>query len=94
VNNKVKGKLMKMTTSNIILNGLMAGVLLATSGCWTQHGNQPGGGGSVGGSVRSSDRPDKIVGSFASDSTNDRVSGKGALLAVSGNGNPVFPLNP
>ena len=85
---------MKMTRNNIIFNGLMAVVLLGTSGCWTGNGNQPGGGGNVGGSVRSSDRPIKTNGAFASDGINGRVSGKGAQLAVSTEGNPVLPLNP
>ena len=77
---------MKTTRNKIILNGLMAVALLATSGCWTPHGNQPGGGGQTGGSVRSSDRPIKTNGAFASDSSSDRVSGNGAQLAVSSNG--------
>ncbi len=84
---------MKMTRNNIILNGLMVVALLASSGCWTNHGNQPGGG-QVGGSVRSSDRPTKTSGAFASDNTNDHGSGQGAQLAVSGSGNLVVPLNP
>jgi len=85
---------MKMTKNYIIFNGLMAVVFLATSGCWSQHGNQPGGGGQAGGSVRSSDRPIKTSGAFASDRTNDRVSDRGVQLAVSSKENPVPPLNP
>ncbi len=73
---------MKMTRNNIILNGLGVVALLATSGCWSSHGNQPGGG-QVGGSVRSSDRPIITNGAFASDRTNDRGSGKEAQLAAS-----------
>lgn len=85
---------MKTTQNNIILNALMVVALLATSGCWTQNGNQPGGGGHVGGSVRSSDSPVNNPGAFGSDRINDRGSGQGPQLAVSSDGCPVFPLNP
>jgi hypothetical protein len=85
---------MKMTKKHIILNGLMAAALLATSGCWTQNGNQPGGGGQVRGSFGLSDPPMKTSSAFASHSTNERDSGKDAQLAVNSSGNPVLPLIP
>lgn len=75
-----------MTKNNIVLNGLMAVALLGTSGCWTQHGNQPGVGGHVGGSVDSSDRPIRTNNAFASGSPNDHVGGKSAQLAASAHG--------
>jgi hypothetical protein len=85
---------MKTTRNKIILNGLMVVALLATPGCWTQNGSQPGGSGEVHGSFGSVDRPIKTHGALASNGANDRDSGKSAQLAVSGNENPVFPLIP
>ena len=85
---------MKTTRNKIILNGLMAVALLATSGCWTQHGNQPNGSGQAGGSVRSSDRPIKTNGAFASDGADARASREVAQLAANSNGSRLFPLNP
>jgi hypothetical protein len=91
---KWKGELMKMTKNKLILCGLMTAALLATPGCSTQNGNQPGGGGQVRGSFGSIDRPVKTTGASASVSASDRGSGSGAQLAVNGSGNPVAPLIP
>jgi hypothetical protein len=83
---------MRMTRNKLILNGLMTAALLTISGCSTQSGNQPGGGGQVRGSFGSIDRSIETTGESALASGNDH--GSGAQLAVNGSGNAVTPLIP
>jgi len=63
---------MKTTSIKIVLSIVMAAVLLTTSGCWTSQGNQPGGSGRAGGSMGSSDRPNKADDGIASAQTGKR----------------------
>ena len=83
---------MKMTKPNLILTGLTAVSLLATPGCWTQHGSQPGGGGSAAGSFGSANRPASSP--VAAANASHAGTSQDAQLAGNGNGNPVLPLNP
>ena len=85
---------MKMTTNKILLNVVMVAGLVATAGCWTSNGNQPGGDGEVGGSFGSNVKPMKSSGVIASARVNSSVGDKGAQIAMGNDGNSVSPSSP